>query len=53
VKSITREYSSIIKKKIEDLSGFANINFLNTPHYDNYKQSTDFPKLIKIAKEYQ
>lgn len=48
-----RTYASIIKHKIENLNKFSTINFINATFYEEYKESSDYSKLMKIAKEYR
>lgn len=40
----------IIKHKIENLINFKNYNYINTMCYEEYKESSDYQKLMKIAK---
>jgi hypothetical protein len=47
------DYMGIIKHKIENLLGFKNSNYIAAEGYEEYKQSADCQKLLKIAKEYR
>lgn len=47
-----RSYASIIKYKIEQLNSFDSENYINCQGYNEYKVSSDYEKLMKIAKEY-
>lgn len=48
-----KEYTAIIRHKIENLVKFSTHNFINASAYDEYKESTDYTKLMKIAREYK
>ena len=48
-----RDYTGIIKHKIENLVKFSSHNFINTSSYEDYKDSSDYTKLMKIAREYK
>lgn len=43
----------IIKHKIENLLSFKSSNYIAVAGYEDYKQSSDYQKLMKIAKEYK
>jgi len=47
------DYTSIIKHKINNFLRFNTDNFINSTYYEEYKQSNDYAKLMKIAKEYK
>lgn len=47
------DYTGIIRHKIEDLTRFSTTNFIEASGYEDYKQCSDYPKLMKIAKEYR
>ena len=47
------DYTTIIKHKIDNLIKFSSNNFINTSYYGEYKESSDYAKLMKIAKEYK
>lgn len=44
-----------IKHKVDKLISFEQFNFLNIDEgtYREYKESTDFKKILKISKEYK
>ena len=46
-------YVGVIKHKIDNVLSFNNINFLKVTYYEEYKLSSDFEKIIKIAREYK
>ena len=48
-----KEYTAIIKHKIDNLVRFSTQNFISANAYEQYKESTDYAKLIKIAREYK
>ena len=50
VEAIMRDYTGIIRHKIDNLVGFSNNNFINTSCYEEYKDCSDYSKLMKIAK---
>jgi len=50
VENIIRDYMGIIKHKIENIINFDTQNFIKVSSYEEYKESNDFQKLIKIAK---
>jgi serine/threonine-protein kinase ULK2 len=50
---VTYDYMGIIKHKIENLLGFKNKNYIGVGGYEEYKQTADYQKLMKIAKEYK
>lgn len=49
---LMRSYAGIIRHKIEQLNSFESDNYINCEGYADYKQSSDYEKLMKIAKEY-
>ncbi len=53
VEGIMSDYTSIIKHKIENLVRFNSHNFINSSYYEEYKECSDYTKLMKIAKEYK
>jgi len=50
--NLIKNYSGIIRFKIEQLNRFDENNFINCDGYDDYKLTSDHEKLMKIAKEY-
>jgi hypothetical protein len=50
VDAITNNYIGIIKHKIENLMSFPQNNYINASSYEEYKQTSDFQKLIRIGK---
>ena len=48
-----REYTAIIRHKIENLVKFSTQNFISAGSYEQYKESTDYAKLMKIARQYK
>lgn len=53
VDAIAANYVGIIRHKIENLLAFSHNNYINASNYEEYKQSSDFQKLLRIAKEYK
>jgi hypothetical protein len=49
---IHKNYTAIIKSKIENLLAFKDHNFLQCEGYREYKWTSDCDKLMKIAREY-
>jgi len=50
--NLIKNYTGIIRFKIEQLNRFDENNFINCDGYDDYKLTSDHEKLMKIAKEY-
>ena len=55
VDSVERKYTIFIKHKVDKLISFEHLNFLNIDDasYREYKETSDFKKIIKISKEYK
>ena len=55
VDSLERKYTMFIKHKVDKLISFEHLNFLNIdePSYREYKETSDFKKILKISKEYK
>lgn len=53
VDNITRSYVGIIRHKVDRLVSFTTNNYINCTCYEEYKNTSDYHKLIKIAKEYR
>ena len=45
-----KSYSGIIRFKIEQLNNFGVNNFINCEGYEDYKMTSDYDKLMKIAR---
>lgn len=50
---VSFDYMGIIRHKIENLLGFRNNNYIGVGGYEDYKQTSDCQKLMKIAREYK
>jgi hypothetical protein len=53
VEAIMRNYTAIIRHKIDNLTRFSSSNFIGATAYEDYKECADYAKLMKIAKEYR
>ena len=53
--SLERKYAGFIRHKIDKLISFEHMNFLNVEEsvYKEYKETSDFKKILKISKEYK
>ena len=53
--SLERKYTMFIKHKVDKLISFEHLNFLTIDEniYREYKESSDFKKILKISKEYK
>lgn len=49
---LMKNYAGIIRHKIEELTSFDTVNYINCEGYNDYKTCSDYDKLMKIAKEY-
>jgi hypothetical protein len=49
---LMRNYAGIIKHKIDQLTSFGSDNYIKCEGYADYKTSSDYDKLMKIAREY-
>lgn len=52
VSNIFKNYAGIIRHKIENLLNFKSYNYIKCEGYREYKQTSDFEKLMKISSEY-
>jgi len=50
VDKIMRDYTAIIRHKVENLVKFSTANFIGASSYEDYKESSDYAKLMKIAR---
>ena len=53
VEGVMRGYTAIIKHKIDNLAKFSSVNFIGANSYEEYKEGSDYLKLMKIAREYR
>ena len=55
VETLERKYTMFIKHKVDKLISFEHLNFLNIDEssYREYKETSDFKKILKISKEYK
>ena len=53
MEKVNYDYIGIIKHKIDNLLSFKSNNFIKTSNYEEYKETSDYAKLMKIAKEYK
>jgi hypothetical protein len=53
VENIIYDFTGIIKHKIENLINFKTSNIVSPSSYEEYKDTNDYTKLMKIAKEYK
>ena len=53
--SVEIKYTMFIKHKVDKLISFEHLNFLNIDEasYREYKETSDFKKILKISKEYK
>lgn len=53
VENIIYDFTGIIKHKIENLINLKTANIISPSSYEEYKDTNDYAKLMKISKEYK